>query len=170
MSEAAMKSPPVVLCLVGLAGLLNSFVAQEPPREVTVRWDRDAGHSDTLFYKGFEYKTIQFANISVGVSAPHYLTRGYTHANVFVLNKTEKRLDVHPEKFTCVCVDGQKARPLRYYLPKDIRLQSLLLRAHTLVAGDQIAGPVAFRGRCRKQVIQVRVSGGEATATFEFPF
>lgn len=165
-----MKAPSVLLCLVGLAGLLNSLVAQEPPREVTVRWERGAGHSDTLFYKGFEYKTIQFTNVFVGVSAPHYLVRGYTLANVLVLNQTEKRLDVHPEKFTCVCVDGQKAKVLPYYMRRDIAPETTIFRAHTLVAGEQMAGPVAFKGRCRKQVIQVRVLRGAATAIFEFPF
>ena len=133
-----------------------------------IRWDESLSYADHLLYNGQRYKTIQIKDrIYVWASLQH--TRASTLANIIVVNQSEGRIDVDPEEFTCVCL-GKKPKILRYHWPFGVPTDpnSHVLRANTIMPGEDVKGIVSFQliRKCDSAIVQVPISG----TTFEFPF
>ncbi len=143
-------------------------VAAQVNAEDVVRWAETAPYADHLLYNGQRYKTIQIKDrVYVWASFQH--RHAFTMAVIVVMNQSNGRIDVDPEQFTCVCL-GKKPKILKYSWPFGIPTDpdSHVLRANTLLPGEDVKGIVSFQTirKCDSAIIQVPIG----RTTFEFPF
>lgn len=134
-----------------------------------LRWEEGTEYSDTVYSRGFAYKTIQFTNLSVALAPPpSQLFRRYTALNLLVTNNDDVRMDVLPELFSCVC-RGTKSKVLKYQLPKNAPREALssFIQANSLIPGEHLGGILTFRGRCKKG-FTTHIQIGKII--FQFPF
>jgi hypothetical protein len=134
--------------------------------EDVVRWNQGAPYARTLDSNGQHYKNIQLSErIYVWASFRH--DRFATLANVIVLNDGKERVDVDPQRFTCVC-SGNKTLKYEWPFGASSDPQAMVFRFTTLLPGDQVKGVVSFQRtkKCDAAVIRVPVGG----TIFEFPF
>jgi hypothetical protein len=122
-------------CFVPALALVSVTYGTAFGQADTVRWERNAEHSDQFYHEGRLFKVVQRGDVIVAVG---FRDTGWKlRADVYVVNRSLDRFDVVPEQFTLQAVSPRVVQIL--YRSPEVLARSISRRA-ALASGLIAAG------------------------------